>query len=542
MPLTLVTGRANAGKTGIIYGVLRRAMEDGRRPVLLLPTHPDLVRARAEFGGRGLVGLEIAQFDGYLESLWDILGDGRRIVSHVERDVLLRRALAAETSANSLEISGNGRGLRRVLARLVQRRAEEGAAIPERTEGPGVAVVAVVRSYERLLTGRGLVEREEAFRLLVDSEAIQLGDPLAVHRFSDLTTSQERFVTAAAGAGTDVWVSLLWEVGLPSAAAVEPLAARLAAAATIVPAPSGSYTSVPELARLERGIFAQPGPVAAEGSVDLVVAQGPDAEAVAIARTVADHIARGIRPEEIAVAFRDPARHVRVVRRALDRAGIPADYDVLVPAAGSPLGRALLHLWAFAAEGMSRVDLVAFLRTPFSGADPEAVDAMDVRWRAGRISGGAVLLASLGACPAALSHVRLAQSLVDQPLDGVAVERWREVADGLLASAYPGDTPLLCSDAALDARVHGALLAAVSSLAGLEGEAHSEDVIESMREGLVAPGAVERAGRVQVMGMDRLRSRRFEAVVLGGLTASEFPQGEGERGVGRRDLRPRRDA
>ena len=529
MPLTLVSGRANAGKTGIIYGAMRRALEDGRGPVLLLPTRPDVVRARGELGDSGLLGLEIAQFDKYLESLWDILGDGRRIVSHVERDMMLRRALAAEAPGR-LEISGNGRGLRHLLARLVERRAEEGVAIPGLVLGPGAAVVGIVRSYERLIADHGLVEREEAFRVLADSEATRLGDPLAVHRFSDLTRSQERFVTAAAGAGVDVWVSLPWETGLPAAAAVEPLASRLAMVATVLKAPPGSYTTVPELARLEKGLFAQPAPAAADGAVDLVVAQGPDAEAVAIARTVAGHIAAGIRPEEIAVAFRDPLRHVRVVRRALDRAGIQADYDVRLPAAGSPLGRALLHLWAFAAEGTSRVDLVAFLRTPFSGADPEAVDAIDARWRAGRIDAGRVLLASLVACPVALSRVRLAQSLLDRRLDAAAVERWRELADGLLASAYPGDAPLLRSDAALDTRVHGALLAAVSSLAGLEGEARSEDVIETMREALVAPDAVERAGRVQIMGVERLRSRRFEAVVLGGLTASEFPQSEGEDG------------
>jgi RecB family exonuclease len=528
VPLTLVTGRANAGKTGIIYGALRAGLNRGRRPVLLLPTQPDVVRARAELAADGLLGAEISQFDRYLESLWDILGDGRRVVSHVERDLLLRRAAAG--ASVGLEISGNGRGLQSVLARLVERRAEKGAVTPGRTTGLGGAVVEAVRSYDGLLADRGLVEREEAFRLLAGCDAVLLGDPLVVHRFSDLTRSQERFVTAAAEAGSDVWVGLPWEPGLAAAEAVEPLASRLAAVATVLQAPAGSYTAEPELVRLEKGLFAQPAPVTTEGAVDVVVAQGPDAEAFAIVGAVAEHIAAGIRPEEIAVAFRDPRRHVRVTRRALERADIPADYDVRLPASGSPLGRAVLHLWAFAAEGMSRVDLLAFLRTPFSGADPEAVDAIDVRWRAARTDGGRGLLVSLRACPVALARVRLAQSLVDQPVDATATERWRMLADGLLASGYPGDAPLLHSDAALDARVHGTLLAAVSDLAGLGGEARSEDVIGSLREALVAPGAVEGAGRVQVMGVERLRSRRFEAVVLGGLTASEFPQGEAEDG------------
>jgi ATP-dependent helicase/nuclease subunit B len=530
VPLMLVTGRANAGKTGVIYAELGRALERGRRPVLLLPTRPDVVRARAEIGAGGLVGLEISRFDAYMESLWDLFGDGRRIVMHVERDALLRQVLAGPGVPERLGISGNPVGLVRVLARLIERRAEDGAAPPRRSRGRSDDVVEVVLSYEDRLRSRGLVEREEAFRLLAASPATGLADPLLVHRFSDLTASQERFVRSAGACGADVWLSLPWEPELPAAAAIAPLVSRLAASATVLSPPPGSYTSVPELERLERGIFAKPVPAPTEGAVDLVVAHGTDAEAMAIAGAVSEHIAAGIRPEEIAIAFRDPARHVRALRRALDRAGIAADYDVRLQAAGLPFGRAVLHLWAFVSRGMSRIDLVAFLRTPFSGADPEVVDAMDVCWRSERIDSGGPLLSALRSCPVALSRVRLAHSLVGKRVDAASVHGWRELADGMLASGYPGDAPILHSDAVSDARVHGLLLAAVSSLAGLEGAADSEDVVESVREALVAPVGVERSGRVQVTSVERLRSRRFEAVVLAGLTASEFPVRDGEDG------------
>ena len=527
MPLTLVTGRANAGKTGAIYGALRTALGGGRRPTLLLPTRPDVLRARAELGAHGLVGIEITQFAQYMETLWDLFGDGRRIASHVERDVLLRRAIAATGDAPKMETSGNGRGLRRVFAALVERRAEAGVTL-DNAAGP---ILSVVRGYERLLRERGLVEREEAFRLLAETRATVAADPLAIHRFSDLTASQERFVTASADAGTAVWMSLPWESGLPAAAAVEPLALRLSAIANVVGADQGSYTAVLELARLDSGLFSQLEPRPAEGAVGLVVAQGPDAEAAGIARVVLEHIAEGIRPEEIAVVFRDPGRHLRVLRRAFASAGIRADFDVRLPAAELPFGRALLHLWAFVSQGMSRVDLVAFLRTPFSGADPDTVDDLDVRWRAARVDAGEKLLSGLRACPSALSRVRTAQSLVGAKVDAAALDRWKELADALLVSAHPGDAPLLRSGEAYDARVHGLVLTAAASLAGLDGEGVSDDVVESVREALVTPGTVERSGRVQVTSVERVRSRRFEAVVLGGLTASEFPRREGEDGT-----------
>ena len=48
MPLTLVTGRANSGKTGVVYGALRSVLASRGRAALLLPTYPDVHRAAAE--------------------------------------------------------------------------------------------------------------------------------------------------------------------------------------------------------------------------------------------------------------------------------------------------------------------------------------------------------------------------------------------------------------------------------------------------------------------------------------------------------------
>lgn len=54
------------------------------------------------------------------------------------------------------------------------------------------------------------------------------------------------------------------------------------------------------------------------------------------------------------------------------------------------------------------------------------------------------------------------------------------------------------------------------------GEAVLLDVVESIQDADVGSGAIERPGAVLVTEVHRLRGRRFEGVILGGLTSSEF--------------------
>ena len=53
MPLTLVTGPANAEKAGVVLGRLRGLLD--REPILVVPTFPDVDRYRRELADDGLV-------------------------------------------------------------------------------------------------------------------------------------------------------------------------------------------------------------------------------------------------------------------------------------------------------------------------------------------------------------------------------------------------------------------------------------------------------------------------------------------------------
>ena len=74
MPLTLVVGRPNSGKTGLLYDVVRGAVDEGRTPALVLPSRPDVRPVEREFAEHGpKLGVTIATLDDYIAGVWEPL-------------------------------------------------------------------------------------------------------------------------------------------------------------------------------------------------------------------------------------------------------------------------------------------------------------------------------------------------------------------------------------------------------------------------------------------------------------------------------------
>jgi hypothetical protein len=514
--LTVVTGAPNTGKTGRVYGVLRAAVRDGHRAVLLLPAGPDVARARAELARDEPIGVRVEQFDRFFAAQWALSGDGRRMVVGAARDVLLARALVAAHVADE-----PGPGAVALLGALAAQASAHGSVVESGVRGVAGRLLKALEAYRDGLFKAALVEPGEAARFLIGGRPS--ADTIVVHRFMDLSATQEILLTAWGSGATKVVISLPWEAGLAAASALTPLVERLqAAGASLDEVRTGGADDPPELARIATGLFAGPDPCPSEGRVRLGVAQGAEAEARLVAGYVRAWHEEGFAFDRIAVAFRDPAQHVGWLRRVFREAAIPADFDVPIAVGETPLGRALRHLWAFASGGMSRGDLAAFMRTPFSGVDPAVADAADSEWRRTRLLHGRALLRGAGQAG------KLAQQACTLAHEGITHEtarQWQGVADRLLANAHPGDAPLAGADAALDAAVHRGFSQALGDVLTLgQGSVSAGEMWRGFESRSVTPVAAERLGRVQVISVERLRARRFDCVAIGGLTSGEFPR------------------
>ena len=226
MGLTLVTGRANSGKTGAIYDAVREAAGAGHRPSLLLPTHPDVQRATAELSRTHPLGIHVQQLDGWVEEQWSLHGDGRRPIRAAQRVLVLREAIG-DTRLRVLTRTATTPGFVRLLAYVATRASEEPRSALETADPRSASdaeLISLLRAYRTRLDGAGLIEPGEAALAL--ASAPPAGGPIFIHRFTDLGRAQESLAVGVSSV-RDTWVSLPWEDGFAATEALDPLIRRL---------------------------------------------------------------------------------------------------------------------------------------------------------------------------------------------------------------------------------------------------------------------------------------------------------------------------
>lgn len=533
MVMTLVTGPANAGKTGHIARTLFEAASAGQMPILLLPSGPEVLRAQSEIAPRYPIGVTVTQFDRYLDGLWMLEGDGRRIVSRIQRLSLLSSAIAdtrLALLADSAERHGFVSSLEEVARRAGESLVLDGQRSALTRDGTAAAeICAIIDGYATLLQRRGLIERSEAHARLPDvCETQSIRGPVLINRFASFTPPQERFVTWLSQSGVDVTVTLTWVDGHPATEGSDALVSRLSSLpGAVTVRVDGVYSENPELRRIERQLF-QPDPdqvavPSPTGAVVLSEGAGANGEAQRIVREIQELAESGMTFGEIAVVRRNSTSAQRELSDAMQEAGIPFEIDAEVPLVRTGLGRALLMLLQYAGEGQRRVDLLGFLRSGYAWAGERDVDALDERLRMLRAESGAAVArqaAMLDSRTAAM--VARAVHLSRQRVDESRLMSWRPLLSEMLRAQWLA-TPPTDEAGRLDAAAQGAILDAVVEIASLGAGAGTREVIELLREASVTMRSLGDPERVQVMSAERARSRRFAAVICAGLQAGEFP-------------------
>ncbi|MHB1340684.1 MAG: PD-(D/E)XK nuclease family protein [Coriobacteriia bacterium] len=530
MALTLVTGGANAGKTGVVHARVLAAAAEGP-VVLLVPSRPEVARASRELASSRTAGITVSTFDAYMTGLWALLGDGRRIVGQAQRAVLLRQAITA-TPMPAIGLSAARPGFVHVADLLVRRAGESGPLSGDRAarvERPGVArdLASVIDAYGHQLRERGLVESTEAHSAVSELlGAADLPGLVAINRFSSFTGPQERFIQAAIAAGGDLVIALTHVPDQPATRSAEALVTRLEAIdGTVMERVAGGHTPSEEIAHLEQNLFLPRPLTTLRSAGDLVIssAEGRSGEAQRITREIQILEESGISGDAIAVVFRTPELHEQALRRAFAEAGVRAAFDTKHPVSQTGLGRALALLLGFFGQGMGRAHLLGFLRCGYAWATPDQADDIDRRLRASRCDRGRnVLGVARGSLDsrtwALLVHAR---QLSAREITRDTVNDWKRLADEMLASAYPGAC-ILDDRGLLDAAARRVLIEMIDELSTPGTQAGSNQVLELLGD-LTVTADTHLDDAVQVMSAERARSLRFEAIILGGLTAGEFP-------------------
>ena len=224
MPLTLVTGPANAAKAGYVLERLRDVLH--REPLLVVPTAADVAHYERELAAGGVVfGAQVLTFARLVRELGRVAGVGARPLGLVARERVVEAAIAdarLRVLAPSAAAPGFARAAGALFAELQRSLVEPARFTRALRSWGGVPyadeLAALYSAYRRRLEALERPDREgEAWAALdaLRADPAAWGRrPVFLYGFDELTRAQlDAVETLSRLCEADVWVTLPYEPG-----------------------------------------------------------------------------------------------------------------------------------------------------------------------------------------------------------------------------------------------------------------------------------------------------------------------------------------
>jgi ATP-dependent helicase/nuclease subunit B len=408
-------GPANSGKTERIVSLVAGAIRGGRRARLIVPStsaanvlESRLASSLGDLGASAPVQT-ITTFPGFYHSLLREQGRAPLILHPVERDRLLRSAVAGLAESGSLSYfneTADRPGLVSAIASFIDELwrsgtgPEEFARVAMRRGKKDKDIAAIFHSYASELDSIGAVDSEgagfaasELLRKKVEARrstgqtSIEDSNTLvAVDGFDFYTPVQVLILKSLAASGGEVAVTLSYEAGSAVHLWHQRTRARLEeAGAEIIEYASARTDSIGRAAALlMKDEIADADLLnAREGPIHIISAPDRAAEVRAAAREIKRLVLKdGFRTGEIAIACRSLASYSDHLDRVFGECSIPLKLDCAKPLAEIPVVMALLRLSGLSLRLFSRRATVESLRSPYFdlsayGLDESSVDRLD---------------------------------------------------------------------------------------------------------------------------------------------------------------------
>jgi len=556
VPLTIVTGPANAEKARVVLDGYRAALARDEEPILVVPTLADVERYRDELAAGGVVfGAHVVRFAWLIDEIARRGGVRGRPLPDLARERVAAAAVAA-TPLRVLAPSAATGGFTAALLRLVDE-LEEGRVTPQRLtqalrawaeEDDGRRAYAdevcgLYAAYRRRL--ERLRRRDKPLYAAAALDAVRAdpglwgATPVLFYGFDDLSALQRDAIETLAATDVHVTLSLSYEAGRMAFSgrattfeelrhgAVEHVELR-ARAEHYAPASRAA------LHHLERELFELPpdtlfplDPVKVGHAITLLQGGGERAELELVAAQIARLIGDGFAAHEIAVVLRDPAPVASLLLEVFGALGVPVAIERRVELGHTALGRGLVALLRCALLDGGAEDLLAWLRTPGMLQRPELADELEAtaRRKGARTAAAARELWERENWPLAAID-RVAHASRRGPAELLA--QLSDELAALFAAPRRRTAQVLTGPAAQDGDVLTAGRRALDELATVvaldRSLAPAPAQLAALLEGLEVRGGTRPApGCVTVTEPLALRARRVRALFACGLQEGMFP-------------------
>lgn len=538
MPLTLITGPANAAKAGAILDAYRAAID--RAPILVVPTFADVDFYQRDLASRGDVfGTDVKTFRDLIGEIAKRTGVRSRPVGRQARERIAARAATRanlETLAPAAASPGFPAHFVRLARELGQSRIEPGRlaqALRDWGEGGEYAaeVARLFAAYREELDRLGRPDADMAQTRTLDAlreSPGKWGDtPVFFYGFDELDPLQFDAVETLVR-HTDVWFALTYEAGRDALAARARTHQDLIALGATEQALGaiGDYYDSPALHGIERGLMQPPESKTKPGdAVMLLEGGGERAEAELVAGKVKALIDGDTAPEEIAVVHRDLRKAAPLLEGVFTAYGIPVAMPRTIKAGHTAIGRGIVAAIRCALGQGDAEDFVDYLRTPGLIRQQRKVDDLEASIRIDgvrEVQAARDLWEAGSAQPGAIDWIardakRGNEELCDQVESQITF---------LLAQPHYREAAILDDDAIVDARAAAAMSGALREFKRLPPQLapQASELPDVLAELEVFIGARSGRGVVTLSEPQAVRARRVEALFCMGMVQGTFPK------------------
>lgn len=387
--LTIATTNDKRLAGEALLGLAREKTSGFGQLAVLVPSYDEKLLVQKAFADAGLgMRITVDMAAAWLESQWELAGDGRSPIAGDVRRLVIARALG-ETESSLPASTGNIAFIAGLAAKGV-RSVAKGDGISENE----AAVGKVLARYRRMLDERGLIETIDIAAGAAGFFPDPRRAPAVIFAGYDKFGALERRAIAALSAQLDVTLLLRADCA-PARTAAARLAAELEqelpGAKSIELAAEGGSASG-ELAALSEALFNQERAAAVEpeGAVRLLYPSGPKAEAELVFEELAELLDAGFGP--VAVVHPEAERLWKMLAPKLDAHGITGACRYRTRLADQPAYRSVMSWLRFVAElppasDMSwwpPLDITDFLLSELSGVSHVRAYELDAAWRSNR--------------------------------------------------------------------------------------------------------------------------------------------------------------
>jgi ATP-dependent helicase/DNAse subunit B len=539
MPLKLIAGPPNSGRTGAVLDAFRALAAEN--PVLVVPTVDDVERFEGELtrNGEAVIGASVGNFDQLFRLVARAVdAPAGPPLSRIQRRRLAREAVA-RTNLKLLAASSARAGFAAALEELVaelQAALIDPATLREHAKEAGPYETEIAALYTTYVEIRGELGRHDSHSLAAATIAGLRADPdswerrpVLLYGFDDLTLEQLELVRELVQAAS-VTVALPWEDREIPTQARGALFAQLR---DIDGVAIETLTSQPQFTR-SRTLFAlterfgEPEtdvePVENDGGVALLASAGDLAEAETVGAEIARLLDSGVPAGEIAIVLREPSASGPLYRRVLSRFEIPIAVQADLPATRTVTGAGLIALLEATVGRRRAADVLAYLRTP-GMASPSSVDWLERRVLRGRMQTADQAIESwTGAGQNGNTRAHAFEKLRAAGRGPALLREAGRQARWLAEMAIRRRGVTAGEDRALELRAGAEIEAALGELADLGLPATAADVIGAVGSLEVPMWRGPTEGRVRLISPYRARARRVAHLFVCSLQDGDFPR------------------